>query len=233
MARIEHFAVGAVDLERHRASGGIRAGRFRGHRGRGQFLRCRLAADGGDVFREHVFRGRKGLVLGLFHLMRVARRNWRDGQSHDRRRMLLAEVAGVAADARLTVEILLVEVEDHADHLARGLLLGLGVAGEIETLRLLVEDVAEVAVHAERCGDVVHGQPELGVGEIGQQLNVLLLGAGRGGREQSDGDDEFAHVVSFDCAAEDNATADAAAGVVHYVTTWPIRLSGEFPSRRC
>ena len=111
--------------------------------------------------------------------------------------MLLAEVAGVATDARLAMEVLLVDVENQADHLARGLLLLFRVAGHIPLVSSLFVNVAEVAMNAERGSEVVHDLPELGIGEVGEQLHVLLFGARRNGRDDGKDKDDFPHRVSF------------------------------------
>ena len=106
-------------------------------------------------------------------------------------------MARVAADDGTSFEILLVEIENELDHFAPGLLLRLGVAGEVETLGLLVEDVAEIAADAERSGHVVHGEADLGVGEVGQQLHVFLLGINRDRGQHCNGKNQFAHGFSF------------------------------------
>ena len=81
----------------------------------------------------------------------------------------------------MAFEVVFVDGKHHGHHFARGLL-GLLVVFFEGAL-----DVAELALHAQRCGDELHGGHQLVGRNILEDLNILVLvgrlfglGAGRG-----------------------------------------------------
>lgn len=81
----------------------------------------------------------------------------------------MAVVAGSAADGRLPGKKLFVEIGHHLHHLASGLL------GLLVVARVIPHDVAVIALHAERCGDVLHDQLPLILGNVLQNLHIAQL----------------------------------------------------------
>ena len=75
-------------------------------------------------------------------------------------------MATVAGDLCGSVKVARIQIEDHAEHLARFDLVGLYV-GVIGVL------VAVLAVNAERVGEERHGGPELFFGKVLQDLDIL------------------------------------------------------------
>jgi hypothetical protein len=84
-------------------------------------------------------------------------------------------MAGVARHGRVVVEVLLIDLFNHLDHVPCSALRLLLVAREIPSV-LVVHHVAKIAVDAEGCAHEVHGLLELQIGHACQELNVLLFG---------------------------------------------------------
>src|ERR1043165_4784958 len=158
----------------------------------GAALPLRRVADRRRVFLDDV--GQRG-QLRPFRL-RGRKRRLRLRQRHQRLRRDRAAVAGFASDLRAPAELLLVQLEDHGDHLARDFLLFFLVAGEVPA-GPFVDDEAEIAVHAEGGAHHVHRAQQVRVRHVRQKLDVLLLSLGGEG-EQGDGeDDQFSHPGSI------------------------------------
>ena len=90
-------------------------------------------------------------------------------------------MAGKAGDFALAFKIVFVDGEHHLDHLARddfGFLSSLSKAIPV----VILADVAVLALHAERCGDELHGREHLLGGDALQDFDVLELFFGEFGR---------------------------------------------------
>src|SRR5579862_2815472 len=87
--------------------------------------------------------------------------------------MNVATVAGIACNFTMAVKIIRVNGEHHPHHFPRSLL-GLFV---VFLKRALY--VAELALHAQRCRDELHGGNQLIGGNALEHLNILVLLLGR------------------------------------------------------